>query len=233
VFGSSVRLEVVQCTADVAYSAVEVAGHLDRIPLGRHGSDDRESRPGLLVLLPALPADLPAVRTDRYPWLVFARLPRFGLVRDRTLQDVRDGPVAEPGNGPVEAERLVQTDPPVQVHVADAPRIRAEYRRATGALVHEAALAQVHFPRFDWRPLPDPATVETIRAAVERGGAYTDVDVVVTTAETSREALATARARALVAELGLGAGPTDRPVGIYSAQVDGPDAVVFMVRRKR
>ncbi len=227
VFGFSVGLQVIRCTADTAYGAVELAGDLDRTPLRRFGSDDPERRPGLLVLVPTVPADLPAVRTDRYPWLAFVRLPRLGSQDDpRILQvpQVDPLPEPEPDDAPAEAD-------PVRVFVADAPRLRADYHRATRAVVTGDVLAEVRFARSGWRPELDADTVERIRSAV--GTEYTDVDLVVTTADTEREPLATARARALAGDLGLGTDAADRTVGIYSAQLDGPDLVVLMVRRKR
>lgn len=227
VFGSTVDLQINRCTADAACSAVALAADLDRTPLRHHGSDDQQVRPQLLVLLPTVPAHLPAVRTEQYPWLAFVRLPRLEPLRDGYGPQVSTDDAPGTSDGPSEPEA------PVRVLVADAPRVRADYYRAAGALAEDTSLAEVRFPRSGWHAELDPETREAVRAAVEEGGEYTDVDLVVTTDEASREPLVTARARALAGELGLGAGQADRSVGIYSMQLDGPDMVVVMVRRKR
>ena len=243
VFDDSVDLRVYRCSADAASSAVELAAALDRTPLRPHGSEDPSVRPGLLVLVPTLPADLPALATDRYPWLAFTRMPRFVEARrGRRRPPPPGGGPSEPvdaqpvDTGPVDAQP-VEAEPleaePVQVHVADAPWARADYLRVARTLATQEALAGVRFPRSGWQAELDPETVERVRSAVERGAGYTDVDLLVTTAVADREPLVTARARALAADLGLGAGRADRSVGIYSARFDGPDMVIFMVRRKR
>jgi hypothetical protein len=226
VFDNSVTLQVTLCTADAACSAVELAASLDRTPLRRYESDDPDVRPRLLVLVPTLPADLPAVRTDTYPWLAFVRMPRIESRRVRRTPPPPDESHSEPDTGPIETE-------PVQVYVADAPWARADYFRVARTLAMQGALAEVRFPRSGWQAELDPETVDRVHSAVEQGAEYTDVDLVVTTAVASREPLVTARARALAGDLGLGAGQADRSVGIYSVRSDGPDMVVFMVRRKR
>ncbi len=231
VFGGSVSLQVNRCSADVALSAVQLAQNLDRTPLNPYVSDERDGRPKLEVLLPRIPAHLPAVRTQPYPWLAFLRMPRLEPLRDG--YEPQTPTLSHDGLDDTSSDPPDEIDRPVTVFVADAPRVRADYSRAARKVAAGKSLAEVRFAGSGWQTEVEPDTARSIRAAVAKGGDYTDIDLVVTAADADREPLLVARARWLAGELGLGAGESDRSVGIYSARLEGPDTVMFMVRRKR
>ena len=99
IFGHAVLPIPVSWTADAAITAVNLAQHLDRIPLRASkanlstpnavGRGFVTSLPLVLVLVPDVPADLAAVRPadDRYPWIAFVRVPRF-LPPDRKTWEI-------------------------------------------------------------------------------------------------------------------------------------------------
>src|SRR5262249_24063328 len=68
IFGSNVIVRLHHNSADAALRAVTGAQHLDRIPL-----DQPENKPVVDVWIPDVAADLPAVRTESYGWIAFAR----------------------------------------------------------------------------------------------------------------------------------------------------------------
>ena len=68
----------------------------------------------------------------------------------------------------------------------------------------------------------------SIREAVTRDGGRL-VDVVVTTSDSEREPLMTARARALAMRLDLG--EPGLTAGVFAVVVDGPEAIYLMTRR--
>jgi hypothetical protein len=68
IFGSNVVVRLHHNSADAALRAVTRAQHLDRIPL-----DQPENKPVVDVWIPDVAADLPAVRTESYGWIAFAR----------------------------------------------------------------------------------------------------------------------------------------------------------------
>ena len=213
-FGPAVQLRVDACSADVAVSAVNLAQHLDRIPLA--GNPDPP--PGVLVLVPETLADLPAVRTERYPWVAFVREPRIGS-RRRT-----EDPAPTPQPAPAEPD--VGGAGPVGVHVVRAPIPRAQYMPRVVAAMTGRPAAELQFD--GWTIPPQPQAIRALRDALDAIGPQSTVDVFATTADPARGPLVAARARALVQSLGLDDGPT--PAGLYSRLLDGPDAIVLMVR---
>ena len=93
IFEGAVWLSVEECSADVALSAVALAQHMDRIPLVA----DAENGPAVQILVPAIPADLPAVTTPRYGWVAFVRSPRIGRASfERVPGEQPQAPGGEP-----------------------------------------------------------------------------------------------------------------------------------------
>ena len=248
IFAGAIRPNLVVCSADVALSAVALAQHLDRIPLVAQA----ENRPVVQILVPAIPADLPAVTTTRYGWVAFVRSPRIGL---RTFEPApgRQPPAPEgqppapdeapaAGGAPDEApaaggapdEAPAAGGAPdeastVGVRVVTAP-FRARYLNRVADAAAEPAITELSFPGSGWAPAADDEAMESIREAVTRDGGRL-VDMVVTTPDTGREPLMAARARALIMRLGLA--QPESTVGVFPAVMDGPEAVYLMIRRAR
>ncbi len=232
-FGGAVRLDVSRCTADVALSALELAHDLDRIPLSSRVSGDLETdlRPRVQVLVPSIGADLPAVRTQDYPWVVFVRAPR--LEGDRVAhvpQDTHSGPIeVVPADEGHEIPDTVEAVP-VLVHVVSAPRARTAYASTIEGLAEEPPLIEVRFGP-DFRPADAPEVLRALRAEADGGGDYSTVDVVIGTADPGREPALAARARALAAECWPDEGGSVIG-GIYAERVTGPDLIALMPRRR-
>ncbi len=235
VFDDTVQLRLARVSADVAVSAVNLAQHLDRIPL----IASAEVPAAVTILVPDIPADLPAVTAADYGWLAFVREPRVGGI-DRVDRQAEPVPAQPPG-----APETVPAPPPaapaqppaapetatVAAHVVEAPVSRARYRQRVETAAAEAPTARVRFAGDGWDLAADAAAIRRLRKAVEEGGPYSAVDVVATTAEPAGEPLAAARARALAAR--LGPDDTEIPSAVYSTRGDGADAVFIMVRRVR
>ena len=249
IFDGAVQPHLEVCSADVALSAVALAQHLDRIPLVAQA----EIGPVVQILLPGVPADLPAVTTTRYGWVAFVRSPRFGQRRFEPAPPRQSpAPGGQPpapdeppaaGGAPDEppAAGGAPDEPPaaggapdeastVGVHVVTAPSFRGRYLNRVAAAAAEPAITELSFPGSGWAPTDDNEVMESIREAVTRDGGRL-VDVVVTTPDTDREPLMAARARALAMRLGL-AGP-ESPVGVFPAVVDAPEAMYLMIRPER
>jgi hypothetical protein len=216
VFGGSLGIEATPCSADVALSAVDLAQHLDRIPL--RGPGER-IRPAVQVLVPAVPADLPAVATPQYGWLAFVRRPRLG----RGSSPVTPAAPQAASSGLAEPE-------PVGVHLVDAPRTLSRYQAAVERAAAEAPIARVVFDP-GWALERQDQAAESIQHAMTAEPAAELWDVVATSADADRGPLVAARARALVTALGL---PEARTMtGVFPAVLDGPDAIFLMIRRRR
>jgi len=238
VFDGAAVPRVARCTADVAVTAVGLAQHLDRIPLTRFADPPVEIR----ILVPDIPADLPAVSTPDYGWLAFVREPQL-------LEFARRRQIPEPP--PPESQPAPQTQPapvppasqapgpPAEVQgglavaarVVDAPSSRARYAQRVEAAGAEPPAAEVRFAGSGWEMAADTDAVRTLREAIDDGGPYSSLDVVATTANPAREPLAAARASALAAQLGLGG--TGTASAVYAMRRDGPEALFLMVRRAR
>ena len=67
-FGDNVDLRFCHTRADYVAHALEQSQHLDRIPL-----DPSDYRPQVDILIPDVPADLPALQTANYGWVAFVR----------------------------------------------------------------------------------------------------------------------------------------------------------------
>jgi hypothetical protein len=67
-FGSGIEVRQRHASADACLRAVRQARHLDRIPLTSDGAPVPVE-----VWVPDVPADLPALRTESYGWVAFAR----------------------------------------------------------------------------------------------------------------------------------------------------------------
>jgi hypothetical protein len=140
IFGDSVELRLEVCSADVALSAVALAQHQDRIPLVVHG----KSRPRVEILIPGVPADLPALTTTRYGWVAFVRSPRIGPSR---FERVPQGePTTDDGQPPVTAEAPATTEVPVTV---EAPEAAKQSPAAADAPAGGEAPAAVEVPDND------------------------------------------------------------------------------------
>ena len=101
VFDDTVQLRLAHVSADVAVSAVNLAQHLDRIPL----IASAELPAAVTILVPDIPADLPAVPAADYGWLAFVREPRVGGIaagpRSRApAEPVPPQPPGAPGDLP-------------------------------------------------------------------------------------------------------------------------------------
>jgi hypothetical protein len=213
-FGFAVQLQVDASSADVAISAVNLAQHMDRIPL----TGNPDPPPRVHVLVPEIEADLPAVHTDRYPWMAFAREPQ---IRRRETDRPTPPPQSAAGSDVGEAATL-------GVHVLRAPIPRAQYLPRALQAVTEPPTAELSFD--GWTIAPQPKAIRAVRDAVDAIGPHSMVDVLATTADPARAPLVAARARALAEHLGLDDGQT--PAGVYSRVVDGPEAVFLMVRAR-
>ena len=209
-FGDAVQVRLHECSADVALTAVTLAQHLDRIPLRAEGANERVQSV-VDIWLPTIAADLDGLRTTRYGWMSFTRAPRLdeGRVRPR-----------------------VQTQP-VAVRVVTAPRTRDRYVTAAAAAAAEDPVAVLDFTAESWEVTHDETAervVQAIHDGVDAGGAFTAVELLATSAAAAGEPLVAARARALAERLGLGG--EEAAVAVFSARLDGPDAVFLMVRRR-
>jgi hypothetical protein len=204
-FGGVVDTRVHLCSADVALSAVAEAQHMDRIPLA-----DAQFRPRVDIWLPTeTKVDLQALRPERYGWLAFTR--------GRRIEQGR-------------LEFGFETRESVGVYVHRAP-VRSSYQPTAGRLVNDPPLTTVAFAAGGWDMVPDADAVEKIREEVEGLGGFSGVEMVAGSAEATGTPLLTARTEGLAAALGLG--DADPPVAIYPTRIDGPDAIVLMVRRPR
>jgi hypothetical protein len=222
IFDGAVQLHLEPCSADVALSAVALAQHMDRIPLVAH----TENGPEVQILVPAVPADLPAVTTTRYGWVAFVRSPRIGR---RKIELASGGQPLVTGEVPATGEALHEAST-VGVHVVNAPPFRGRYLNRVADAATEAPVTELSFPGSGWAPADDDEVMESIREAVTRDGGRL-ADVVATTADADRGPLMAARARALAMRLGLS--EPESPVGVFPAVVDGPEAVYLMIRRAR
>jgi hypothetical protein len=253
IFEGAVRLSVEECSADVALSAVALAQHLDRIPLVAQA----ENGPVVQILVPAIPADLPAVTTPRYGWVAFVRSPRIGRASFERVPGeqpqapggeppaadkepaAHDAPAAEeapaeapaaeeaPAEAPA-AEEAPQEAASVGVHVVEAPSFRGRYLSRVADTAAQPAVVELSFPGQGWAPADDDQAMASIRAAVTRDGGRL-ADIVVTTSDAEREPLMAARARALAMRLRLG--EPGSPTGVFPAVADGPEAIYLMIRR--
>jgi hypothetical protein len=115
--------------------------------------------------------------------------------------------------------------------VVEAPSSRARYPQRVEAAAAGTPAAEVRFAGSGWDVGADAAGVRKLRRAIDKGGPYSSVDVVATTADPAREPLVAAQARALAARLGVDG--TETPGAVYAIRRDGPDAVFLMVRRAR
>lgn len=70
-FGDHVDLDIRRLRADQVADEVLAAQHRDRIPL--HPLDGEKTKVTVDILVPADPADLPALRTPAYDWVAFVR----------------------------------------------------------------------------------------------------------------------------------------------------------------
>ncbi len=205
--GNALELRIVHCPPDAAVSAVGLAQHLDRIPLVRNA----DPAPQVLILIPDVPADLPAVRTDVLGWVAFVREPELSADLKRARPQPQEAPVA--------------------VHVLTAPNVRARYLPAMEAAAPAEPVMRVDYLEQDWQLLTAADELAAVRAAIAELGSKAPVDVLATCADVARQPLVAARARALTAALGLDA--ERRTGGVYAEQLDGDDAVFLFVRGAR
>jgi hypothetical protein len=229
VFAGAARLRLVRCTADAAVTAVGLAQHLNRIPLRANADPPVD----LVILVPDIAADLPALSTPGYGWVAFVREPQVAVI-SRRRPDPSPTPAPAPGSAAPAAPAAataVQDTATVRAHVVEASSSRARYAQRLDAAAAGAPAAEIRFPGGGWELAADASAVRRLRKAVDKSGPYSSVDVVATTADPAQEPLAAARARALAAQIGIG--DTDPPGAVYATRRDGPDAVFLMVRRTR
>jgi hypothetical protein len=215
--GDALELQIVHCPPDFAVSAVGLAQHLDRIPLTGYP----ENRPQVLILVPDMPADLPAVRTDRPGWVAFVRQPDVQADRSQPRPQSQSQSQSQPR--PQQAS--------VGVHVLTAPSARTRYRQVVEVAAQADPVMRVDYPEQGWQLLTSADELEALRGPIAELGPQAGVDVLATTADVARQPLAAARARALTAALGLDA--EGRTGGVYARQLDGDDAVFLLVRGPR
>ena len=252
IFGGAVLPKPVSVTADTAISAVNLAQHLDRIPLrpevGTLTPVDMVERgslsgPEVLVLVPDIRPDLPALSPGgfpHYPWIAFVRKPEFLSLDGETRKIATAVPAFMQRSEPrVDGELLTPVHPlhqaqpapqlkSVPLHVLAAPLSRAQYPARIAEATAETPTAEARFAGL-------VATVSTeasdaVHAAIDVLGPHRMIDVVATTAEPDGQPEAAARAKSLANELGLDS--PDKPAGINSRVVSGPDSIFILVRKR-
>ncbi|HEX8973540.1 hypothetical protein [Oryzihumus sp.] len=256
IFQGAVQLSVELCSADVALSAVALAQHLDRIPLAAHA----EKGPVVQILVPGIPADLPAVTTSRYGWVAFVRSPRIEWAGfERVPGERPQAPGGEPpatDNGPEGDEVSAAANEEAAAHEAsEADEVLAADEVPAPAPEEHASVAVhvVEAPSFRGRYLNRVADTAALPAVTElsfpgQGWAPADDDQAMASIReavtrdggrladmvvttSDAEREPLMAARARALATRLGLGEPGTPVGVFPAVVDGPEAIYLMTRR--
>jgi hypothetical protein len=263
IFAGSVRWSPeVRCSADVAITAVQLAQHLNRIPLQNAVPPDFDAssqwsggdpRPRVNILVPAIPADLLSMTTDFYPWLAFVREPRIGregvrvrssftsTVGEATPQPERAEPASAHPAVP-EAEAEPTAEPLVEPVALQAPALEGEVMPVR---VIVAPIPRARYRRSAEAAFVEPPTAELSfvgvnledlppAAVLEKIDSLGPHTMVDLFATTADPAREPlVSARAKAVASSLGLDSAQTPVGVYTRVLDGPDTLFLMVRKSR